>query len=192
MLITQAKYGVYHIFSTYQISKESLWYFFCNVIFYITVLSTAHLVTWRQMWRLVITFVATFTWNARRMLTVKKSRQMLRAHRKRTERRRKVKNEKGERIGGQLEGSILHCKMRQDKAKFFLFSYWKGKKVVARKRGGEKDGRGKGKGGECLTFFQRYYKLSECSCFYSFMYVPDVIFMEAHYNAVQVLRIILY
>ena len=113
------------------------------------------------MWRLV-TFVATFSWNARRMLAVKNSRQMLRAHRKRTERRRKVKNGKGERIGGELEGSILQCKMRQDKAKLFLFSYWKGKKVVQEK---EEEGRKRG-GGGVFDPFQRYYKLSECSCWY--------------------------
>ena len=112
----------------------------------------------------VVTFVATFTWNARHTLTVKNSSQMLRAHRKRTERRRKVRNGKGERVGGEQEGSRLQCKMQQDKAKFFLFILMKRKESCARKRGGgEKEGRG-----EDVLPFQRYYQLSECSCFFSY------------------------
>ena len=32
-----------------------------------------------------------------------------------------MRNGKGERVGGEQEGSRLQCKMQQDKAKFFLF-----------------------------------------------------------------------
>ena len=119
------------------------------VIFYIEVLSTAHLVTWRQIWRLV-TFVATFTWNPRRTLTVKNSRQMLRAHRKWTERRRKVKNGKGEGVNWKGVDSNARCdKTRQNS---FFFSKWKGTKVVQKKRGGgEKEGRGS-EGGSVWSF----------------------------------------
>ena len=60
-----------------------------------------------------------------------------------------MKNGKGERIVGELEGSRLQSKMRQGKVlSFFLI---KRNESCARKRGGgEKEGRGRGgEGGEC-------------------------------------------
>ena len=72
------------------------------------------------------------------MLTVKNSRQMLRAHRKRRERRRKVKNGKGERIGVNRKGVDSNARCDKTRQNSFFF--------CARKRGrGEREGRGEGK-----------------------------------------------
>ena len=98
---------------------------------------------------------------------------MLRAHRKRAERRRKVKNGKGERIGVNWKGgSKFQFTARCDKTRqilsFFLMKRKESlqeKEEEGRKRGGE--GEGEGGGGKVVDIFQRYYKLSECSCSFS-------------------------
>ena len=89
------------------------------------------------------------------MLTVQKSRQMLRAHRKRTEMRRKVKNGKGERIRGvNWKGvySNARCDKTRQNSVFFLTE--KERKLVQEKEEeGRKTGGGRG-GGGCLAFFK--------------------------------------
>ena len=57
--------------------------------------------------------------------------------------------------------------------KILSFFFMKRKESCARKRGGgEKEGKGRKEGGGVKVFdlFQRYYKLSECSCFHSSYY----------------------
>ena len=98
----------------------------------------AHLVTWRH----VTPRYVCGDENARRTLIVKNSHQMLRAHSKRTERRRKVKSGKGERIGVNRKGvdSNARCdKTRQNS--FFLMCKKK------RRRGERGEGEGEGGGG---------------------------------------------
>ena len=102
--------------------------------------------------------MATFTWNARRELTVKNSRQKQRAHRKRTESRRKVKNGKGERIGDELDpwkGVDSNARCDKTRQNCFFFPNEKERKLCKKKRRrGERDERGGGGGGKCLTFFK--------------------------------------
>ena len=109
---------------------------------------------------------------------------MLRAHRKRTERRRKVKNGKGERIGAHqgVNWKGLDSNARCDKTRqnSFLFPNEKERKLCKKKRR-----RGERGEGGVFDFFQRYHKLSECSCYipvsdYGGMYFDnDVILLKS-------------
>ena len=68
------------------------------------------------------------------------------------------------RYGVNWKGVDSYGRCDKTRQNSFSFPNKKERKLCKKKR--RRWERGEGEGGKCLTFFQRYYKLSECSCFY--------------------------
>ena len=66
-----------------------------------------------------------------------------------------MKNGKGERIGGELEGSRLQCKMRQTRQNSLFFPNEKERTLCKKKRRGEKEGGGGERGGGVFDLFSK-------------------------------------